>query len=115
LNRLRRQVLQERLDNLAEEYIMANRQLHRSLDDTQKLRIRRNIKDLEQRIRKVEAELAEIPDVNQAAPVTTGESAVSTSPPGLMGVFWVVLFIAAIINWRSAADRWEIGRTSCYR
>ena len=93
LNRLKRQVLQEQLDDLSEEYITAHRQLQRALDDTHKLRIQRTIKDLEQRIRKVEAELAEIPDVNQVTAATTGTASGTTCLP-----WWIVLCVVAVIG-----------------
>ena len=63
------------------------------MDDTHKLRIQRTIKALEQRIRKVEAELAEIPDVNQASAATTGTAAGTTCLP-----WWMVLCVVAVVG-----------------
>ena len=53
----KRQLVQQRLDALIEEYEAASRQLMQLLDETQRLRIQRRMESLERQIEETEAEL----------------------------------------------------------
>ena len=55
LSELKRKNLQKRLTALHKEYQAANTQLTRTLSDIERIRIRRQIQDLEQQIQQAES------------------------------------------------------------
>lgn len=55
---IKRQTLEDQRQDLLEEYRAANAQLARTLSDVDRVRLERQLRDLEQRITKTEADLA---------------------------------------------------------
>ena len=78
LNRLKRQMLQERLDMLAEQYIAAHRQRNAALSATDRVTIDQMITQLEQDINQAEAELAALGD-DMASPFGSPSSGSTAS------------------------------------
>jgi predicted nucleic acid-binding Zn-ribbon protein len=65
---IKRQTLEDQRQALVEEYQAANAQLARTLSDVDRVRLERQLRDLEQRIDKTEADLAAL----DQQPVATG-------------------------------------------
>ena len=91
LNELKRQMLQERLDMLIEQYKAAHRQFNLALSATDRMTLDRMIRQLEQDIGEVEAELAALG--NDTSPASGGISP-STAASG--GPVWKQIGIEMI-------------------
>ena len=80
LNELKRQMLQERLDMLIEQYKAAHRQFNSALSATDRMTLDRMIRQLEQDIGEVEAEFAALG--NDTSPASGGISPSTTASGG---------------------------------
>ena len=80
---IKRQVLQDQRQALLEEYQAANAQLARTLSDVERVRLERQLRDLEQRIAKTEADLAALdqPIVADSSQDASTSAATPSLPP----------------------------------
>lgn len=69
---LKRKTLEQHLQDLYQEYEAANRQLGRMLGDVDRLRLQRQIKDLEQEIREVEGQIRSLASSQTTSSSQTG-------------------------------------------